>query len=479
MRNELPFEEALAQRLPLPLAQLYRRAHNAKTARDRHDTAYYLWEAALKLLGSAAVVSFLHAGRTPDAHLAEMLQNLARPAVGHWWALVRALTVELADSDADFARLKDLLLGRARDDLPRVAGLDAALVAVLDGKGGGRSTVRLTELFDRLVRYRNQEIGHGAVGQRPSRHYEDMGRALLAGVPQLLERLDVLAGRRLVYLADVRRLGSGAWLIERYELAGETARRLESLERTHDEAAALLPQQVYLAGAEQGVDTPRSPYLLSLHPLVAYDMEANEFIFLNARRGKQRVEYLSYTSGRHDRVEASAQNTLLAQLLDMPVDDAHREEWQTRSHAEETESGGCEPPEEPRRTLGEFELLSELGRGGMGVVYRAWQPSLGRQVALKSLLKIGDAKAEKRFAREIAALGQVEHPHLVRHLHVRLRGRSLVLRDGAGRGHNAGDGVRSAVGVGFVGRRGGPGDVAASGQHGLRGGAPRREAAER
>ncbi|MGH7174323.1 MAG: hypothetical protein ACRELG_28995 [Gemmataceae bacterium] len=90
-------DEQRVQRLPLPLAQLYRRAHNAKSAQERHHAAYFLWEAALKLLGCAAVVSFLHAGRTPDARLAEVLQKLARPSVGPWGALVRALTVELAD----------------------------------------------------------------------------------------------------------------------------------------------------------------------------------------------------------------------------------------------------------------------------------------------------------------------------------------------------------------------------------------------
>jgi hypothetical protein len=37
----------LLRRLPLPLAQLYRLAHNAKTPRDRLDTAYLLWEATL------------------------------------------------------------------------------------------------------------------------------------------------------------------------------------------------------------------------------------------------------------------------------------------------------------------------------------------------------------------------------------------------------------------------------------------------
>jgi WD40 repeat protein/serine/threonine protein kinase/tetratricopeptide (TPR) repeat protein len=50
----------------------------------------------------------------------------------------------------------------------------------------------------------------------------------------------------------------------------------------------------------------------------------------------------------------------------------------------------------------------------MGVVYRARQPSLGREVALKCLFRTGDPKAEARFAREIHALGRVEHPHLVK-----------------------------------------------------------------
>src|SRR5207245_7411 len=88
------------------------------------------------------------------------------------------------------------------------------------------------------------------------------------------------------------------------------------------------------------------------------------------------------------------------------------EQWAARSQAEEPASEPIRPP--ARRTLGEFELLSELGRGGMGVVYRAWQPSLGRQVALKSLLRSGDPKAEARFRREIKALGRVEHAHVVK-----------------------------------------------------------------
>src|SRR5436190_12368389 len=152
--------EDLIHRVPLPLAQLYRRAHNAKTPQERHHAAYYLWEASLKLLGSVAVVEYAERGEhAPE--LVERLHNLARPALGHWWEFVRRLLPVLADrGDKGFVPVRDLLLGRNRDDLPRAAGLDAVLLQVLEGReaGGSRSTVRLTELFDRLVRYRNREF---------------------------------------------------------------------------------------------------------------------------------------------------------------------------------------------------------------------------------------------------------------------------------------------------------------------------------
>ncbi len=53
----------------------------------------------------------------------------------------------------------------------------------------------------------------------------------------------------------------------------------------------------------------------------------------------------------------------------------------------------------------------------MGVVYRAAQPAVRRQVAVKEMLRHGDARAwarmQGRFRREIRALGRVKHPHLV------------------------------------------------------------------
>ncbi len=404
-------DEDLVRRLPLPLAQLYRRAHNAKTPLECHLTAFYLWEAALKLLASAAIVEYAgHAAG--DAHVTERLQNLARPALGHWWEFARLLVPALAErGDAGFVKLRDLLLGRSRNDCPRAAGLDAVLREQLDGKKGTQATVRFTELFDRLVRLRNEEMGHGAAGQRPADYYAGTGPALLAGVAEVLSRLDVLAGRRLLHVADVRRLASGNWLVERYELLGESVRRLESLEAAEVDGVRLpRPGRLYLYDDTVSAESPWK----ALHPLVVYDAEAARVFFLNARRGERRADYLCYTTGEVSKRDELGQERreLLASILGGPVDEAAADVWAARSQAEEP--AVPEPSTPVPRTMGEFELLSKLGQGGMGTVYRAWQPSLGRQVALKSLHQTGDPRAEARFAREIRALGRVEHPHLVR-----------------------------------------------------------------
>jgi eukaryotic-like serine/threonine-protein kinase len=420
-------DEGLIGRLPLPLAHLYRRADNAKTPLERHQAAFYLWEAALKLLSSVAVVSYADT-RHHDEQLLERLKSLARPALGHWWEYIRLLTPILADlGDPGFTAVREFLLGRTRDDLPCVTDLDAALLEVLEGRQRVHSTVRLTELFDRLVHYRNQEIGHGIAGLKPPAFYDRMGRTLLAAMTQLLGRLDVLAGRRLLFLAELRQPSGSRWLVDRFELRGEAAQRIESLDLPASGAIDQLRSgRLYLAHGSNADDALKQTWsaesqllgeqYCSLHPLLLQDFETGETLFLNSRRGKRRLEFLSYSTGRiaeRDDLPAE-QRQLLARVLDLPVASREMEQWAEQSHADEESSTASAPTLTMPRCLGEFELISELGRGGMGVVYRAWQPSLGREVAVKVLYRTGDAKAEARFAREIRSLGRVEHPNLVK-----------------------------------------------------------------
>ena len=65
--------------------------------------------------------------------------------------------------------------------------------------------------------------------------------------------------------------------------------------------------------------------------------------------------------------------------------------------------------------LGPYELLEELGSGGMSTVYRAYQPSMDRQVAVKVIRSslIHDTNSRERFQREARLIARLEHPHIV------------------------------------------------------------------
>ncbi|MDX2139192.1 MAG: protein kinase [Chloroflexota bacterium] len=68
------------------------------------------------------------------------------------------------------------------------------------------------------------------------------------------------------------------------------------------------------------------------------------------------------------------------------------------------------------KTLGKYELLELLGKGGFGAVYRAWEHSeLNREVAVKVILgeRADNEEYIKRFAREAATIARLEHPHIV------------------------------------------------------------------
>jgi eukaryotic-like serine/threonine-protein kinase len=95
---------------------------------------------------------------------------------------------------------------------------------------------------------------------------------------------------------------------------------------------------------------------------------------------------------------------------------------------DEPKKGASNPEDDPRRghasppedawigcIVSHYRILSKLGEGGMGVVYRALDLSLERAIALKLLLaaKVGNPEREKRFVQEAKAASGLSNPNIV------------------------------------------------------------------
>ena len=91
-------------------------------------------------------------------------------------------------------------------------------------------------------------------------------------------------------------------------------------------------------------------------------------------------------------------------------------------------AGDPTPPKIPgERYIGKYRVKRELGRGGMGAVYLAEQPGLGREVAIKELIQSADPVALKRFLQEAQVMARTSHPNLVQVHDMELMGETNYL----------------------------------------------------
>ena len=285
-----------------------------------------------------------------------------------------------------------------------------------DGEPAGDQSCSLLNVFDALVQYRNDVIGHG--GPRFDSFFtSEMGPLLFPAANEILAEgtFDLLGprGSRLVYVsAELRQLDEDRVEVGLRELIGKDGERTAPIPLGRSEAAAL--------AGRVAVVWPGWPVPLRLDPLLLYreGERSSDMLFLNRDLNGRQVQYLNYSTGRteRDRATAPALAALLSRITGHEVSEAQLEAFAEQSRAATPSVESLFEPTEPvSRVLGGYEILAEIGRGGMGVVFLARQLSLGRLVALKMLPAdlAGDEVALSRFRRELRLLARCEHPNIV------------------------------------------------------------------
>jgi serine/threonine protein kinase/tetratricopeptide (TPR) repeat protein len=142
------------------------------------------------------------------------------------------------------------------------------------------------------------------------------------------------------------------------------------------------------------------------------NVSVKESAHLESLMGQVADEFLrrQESGERPDVEEYVARHPEAAELLRKVLASLQVLEW-SQSRGE----SGAAPGGLTADVLGDFRLLREIGRGGMGVVYEAEQISLGRRVALKVLpfAATMDPRQLQRFHNEARAAAGLEHPHIV------------------------------------------------------------------
>lgn len=289
----------LQNELPMPLAQLLKRALRAGPGLEQHTSAFYVAEASIKLAAGMRVGRWLDTACKPGTDLAKRLESLALPSLGMWAGFLRELSADLAKT-AKAAGAEADAIARGASALEKTpdawGGVQAFAAATLREEILGDETVKRSlkrgsiGAFELFVGYRNEVVGHGA--QRSARFYEEFGGLLLEALADVLSQPTLFAGLELaVPKLSIARGGRGT------ELQWSRLTGLGAFPADAPVGVRAVGGSLYFLG--DGLCVP-------IHPLVVYQEDEHgqeRFGFLNkalVKKGEtevKRVDYLDYATG--------------------------------------------------------------------------------------------------------------------------------------------------------------------------------------
>ena len=403
----------------------------------------------------------------PDPQIVERLKNLARPHLGQWWELARLLGAGAGHTRrrAVWPARRMALgpnprrlapSGRTRCGPAGNAGQEK------EGQPGGRPAARFVRSSGDLSQQGHRPRGSRSIGRLSQP--KDVPDAAWRGGPD--------AGLASIFwpadgcctsptCGKSRETGRSS----DFELLGEKARRLEPLQLPRS-AAARLPDGKSVA-LEMPGSAPAVERLRSLHPLIMYEPQSEQVLFLCGRPGERKTDYLCYTTGLHtERPDLGGEpRELLARVLKMPVDGASVSEA-AENPAEDVPS--IRPNQVPSRgsaLSASFNSSRSSVRGEWALSTVPGNRRCGGRWPSKCSPEWGKGRGPLQSRNSSA--GSRRSSARRESFHLGLRRRSVVLRHGTRRGGAAVDDLRTARNAKAGCHGGRPANLARRVEHGL------------
>ncbi|MCC6151780.1 MAG: SUMF1/EgtB/PvdO family nonheme iron enzyme [Planctomycetes bacterium] len=378
--------------LLFPLSEIHSRVRNAKTGADAWASACALLDAALAV---HVGVCFWHAKELAPAAARDAFSDLLRPSAARLVNALGTLARALADSPAEDMTIRSLygcLLS------PAVSPGFAALFSAANREDLASQAQTNLGVLDGLVALR--ETAGEALGDQ----LHSCALLFAQAVSRATNQLAIVPGAQ-VLLAE-------GW---RDPVSAEQSVRPVSLESGIAHAAdvpGIAAGEVYLE--KDGLIHGVTPLCVGF-----YDEMGNRclaYLAIPSAARSLKLAYFDPLAGRTI-VEPDALSFLVASLSPELRDGVKTLNAAELLQHEATRLGSPSARKvlPAAETIGGMEVIRKIGQGGMADVYQAWQPGLGRMVALKVLPADVSRNpiAVARFKAEVVALGMVQHPNLV------------------------------------------------------------------
>ena len=134
-----------------------------------------------------------------------------------------------------------------------------------------------------------------------------------------------------------------------------------------------------------------------------------------ARPAEEHETFLTQTCGADTELKTAVESLLKGSPGTSQVAETHEDRVRRMPAPDEHVTASSRTPFETHRFthLGKYELKSEIGRGGFGSVYVAWDPVMHRNVAVKVLTQNNDVDVLQRFRNEASSAGNLRHHNIV------------------------------------------------------------------